>query len=74
MIHLDPKVAFVPAWLMSFILKIMSPFAYNQMVETLREAFADDNAVIPQRMAAKPELYAQLHERTAASVPWTTSL
>ncbi|KAK9842693.1 hypothetical protein WJX74_000794 [Apatococcus lobatus] len=73
LVHLDPKVSFVPSWLMTFILKVMSPFAYKQMVQVLEEAFSNPNAEIPRRMAAKPELYARLHERTAASVPWDTS-
>ena len=70
LIHLDPRVPFVPGWLMSFVLKVMSPFAYSQMVELLRDTFRDPNAAIPQRMAAKPELYARLRERTAAAVTW----
>ena len=70
LIHLDPRVPFVPGWLMSFVLKVMSPFAYKQMVELLQNTFNDPNAVIPSRMAEKPELYARLHDRVAASVPW----
>ena len=70
LIHLDPRVAFVPGWLMSFVLKVMSPFAYSQMVETLKSTFGNPEAVIPCRMAGKPELYARLHDRVAASVPW----
>lgn len=73
LVHLDPKVAFVPSWLMTFILKVMSPFAYKQMVQVLESTFSDPNAELPRRMAAKPELYARLHERTAASVPWITT-
>lgn len=70
LIHLDPRVAFVPGWLMSFILKVMSPFAYSQVVELLKNTFSDPTAVLPRRMAEKPELYARLHGRVAASVPW----
>ena len=70
LVHLDPKISMVPGWLISFVLKVMSPFAYNQIVDLLKTMFKDPSTVMARRMAGKPDLYARLHARTAASVPW----
>ncbi|KAK9818228.1 hypothetical protein WJX72_009079 [[Myrmecia] bisecta] len=67
--HVDPQLPFVPAVLVNFVLKVMSPFAYNQMKAVLRDTFARADAPLPMRVKAKPHIYARVMARVAEFIP-----
>ena len=66
MAHCKPPMA-VPSFIISFILKGMTPFVYSQMQKVLHSAFSDPTNVLPQRVQGKPELYQLVTQRVAAN-------
>ena len=66
MAHLKPPMT-VPSFIISFILKVMTPFVYSQMQKVLHSAFSDPTDPLPQRVQAKPELYELVTQRVAAN-------
>ena len=66
MAHCKPPMA-VPSFIISFILKVMTPFVYSQMQTVLHSAFSDPTNALPQRVQGKPELYELVTQRVAAN-------
>ena len=65
MVHLDPHIPYVPASLVNFVLGILAPYIYNQMLKVLDDAFKQADGVFPQRIQQQPELYGLVVERMA---------
>jgi hypothetical protein len=57
LIHLDPHIPFIPAFLLNFVLGVLAPYIFNQMRRVLDDSFADPAGEYPRRIAAQPHLY-----------------
>lgn len=66
--HINPHIPYVPPVLLNFVLKVMSPVMYQQMVKLLKKSFADPSQALPQRIQNKPELYELVRQRVAQYV------
>lgn len=62
-VHMDPHIKHVPAGLITFVLKIMSPFLFSTIQKVLKSEFDSPNKVLPTRMREKPELYGLIGPR-----------
>ena len=62
-VHMQPPVKHVPAVLLNFVLKVMSPFIYNTMNKVLKNEFNSPEKVLPTRIREKPELYGLIRPR-----------
>ena len=60
---MDPHIKHVPAALITFVLKIMSPFLFNTIQKVLKSEFDSPEKVLPTRMREKPELYGLIAPR-----------
>lgn len=63
-VHIDPHIRFVPKVLVHFVLGILAPYIYSQIVRVLDSAFADESAYV-KRIKEQPELYGLLDKRMA---------
>ena len=63
--HMDPHIKHVPAMLLNFILKVMSPFIFGTIQKVLKTEFSSPDKVLPTRMREKPELYSLIRPRIA---------
>jgi hypothetical protein len=74
--HLDPHLPFVPAFLVTFVLKVLSPYAWRAMQKVMSDWFNPDLVSNPgtlrrvphagthlKRIAEQPELYSAVQER-----------
>lgn len=61
--NLDPHVDYIPQFLVTFVLKVMSPFLYNATKRTLENNFSSPDMQLPRRMAACPEVYQRIDRR-----------
>ncbi|EIE25652.1 hypothetical protein COCSUDRAFT_60664 [Coccomyxa subellipsoidea C-169] len=64
--HLNPRLPYVPAFLVNFVLKVASPVIFKMMKKAVAELFQDPSGLFCQRMKAKPEVYAATQARTKA--------
>lgn len=55
--HLGAGTLTVPTFIITFVLKVLTPFIYNIVVKLLKKAFKKPTDPLPQRMAAKPAVY-----------------
>lgn len=62
-VHMDPHIKRVPAALITFVLKVMSPFLFNTIQKILKTEFDSPEKVLPTRMRQKPELYGLIAPR-----------
>ncbi|KAL3137283.1 hypothetical protein ABBQ32_006825 [Trebouxia sp. C0010 RCD-2024] len=62
-VHMDPHIKHVPAGLITFVLKIMSPFLFSTIQKVLKSEFDSPSKVLPTRMREKPELYGLIRPR-----------
>lgn len=62
-VHVDPHIKRVPAALITFVLKIMSPFLFNTIQKVLKSEFDSPGKDLPTRMREKPELYGLIAPR-----------
>ena len=56
----DPHISHVPAFIVNFVLGVLTPFAHRQIRRLLQDGFRDPGQPFPRRMAAHPELYDQV--------------
>lgn len=63
--HMDPHIKHVPAMLLNFVLKVMSPFIFGTIQKVLKSEFSSPDKVLPSRMREKPELYGLVSPRIA---------
>ncbi|PRW59375.1 START-like domain [Chlorella sorokiniana] len=63
MVHLDPHIPFIPAFLLNFVLGVLAPYVFNQMRHVLDTLFADEAGVYTQRIAAQPHIYEYVRQR-----------
>lgn len=63
--HMDPHIKHVPAMLLNFVLKVMSPFIFGTIQKVLKSEFSSPDKVLPCRMREKPELYGLVGPRIA---------
>ncbi|KAI7841817.1 hypothetical protein COHA_004346 [Chlorella ohadii] len=63
MVHLDPHIPFIPAFLLNFVLGVLAPYIFNQMRHVLDTLFADKAGTYMQRIAAQPHLYQYVRQR-----------
>ena len=63
--HMDPHIKHVPAMLLNFVLKVMSPFIFGTIQKVLKSEFSSPDKVLPCRMREKPELYGLVSPRIA---------
>ncbi|BDA43839.1 hypothetical protein COCOBI_05-0180 [Coccomyxa sp. Obi] len=64
--HLNPRLPFVPGFLVNFVLKVASPVIFKLMKKAVAELFQDPEGEFCRRMRAKPEVYAATRMRTLA--------
>ncbi len=55
--HLDAHTKALPAFMVSFVLKVLGPFLYKQILRLLKKNFHSPDDIIPKRMAQRAELY-----------------
>lgn len=65
LIHLDPHIPFIPAFLLNFVLGVLAPYIFNQMKKVLDGSFADPQGEYSRRIAAQPQLYGLVRRRMA---------
>ncbi|KAH7623547.1 hypothetical protein Ndes2526B_g01991 [Nannochloris sp. 'desiccata'] len=65
MVHLDPHIPYVPSSLVNFVLGILAPYIYNQMLKVLDNAFKEADGEFPKRVRDQPELYGLVEKRMA---------
>ena len=63
--HILPHIKHVPAMLLNFVLKVMSPFIFGTIQKVLKSEFSSPDKVLPCRMREKPELYGLVGPRIA---------
>jgi len=73
MVHLDPHIPYVPSSLVSFVLGILAPYIYNQMLKVLDNAFKDADGEFSRRIRDQPELYGLVEKRMAEFADELTS-
>lgn len=66
--HMDPHIKHVPAMLLNFVLKVMSPFIFSTIQKVLKSEFSSPDKVLPTRMREKPELYGLVGPRIAEHI------
>lgn len=74
MVHLDPHISYVPSSLVNFVLGILAPYIYNQMLKVLDKAFQEPDGEYPKRVRDQPELYGLVAERMAEFADQLTSV
>mmetsp|Transcript_12322 Transcript_12322/g.26605 ORF Transcript_12322/g.26605 Transcript_12322/m.26605 type:complete len:579 (-) Transcript_12322:970-2706(-) len=65
-IHVDPGFKYVPASILTFVLRVMAPFIYSSVLRLLQRTFKDPQAELPRRIGQRTELYGLVRERVAA--------
>jgi hypothetical protein len=55
--HLDAHTKHLPSFMISFVLKVLGPFLYKQVLKLLKKNFNSPEDMIPKRMAQRAELY-----------------
>jgi len=65
MVHVDPHIPYVPSSLVNFVLGILAPYIYNQMLKVLDNAFKEADGEFPKRVRDQPELYGLVEKRMA---------
>lgn len=65
MMHLDPHLAMIPAFLVNFVLGVLAPYMYREIQRVLDTSFADPGSEYNRRIAAQPELFGTLRARLA---------
>jgi hypothetical protein len=63
LIHVDPHIKYVPSMLVNFVLGILAPYIYRQMVNTLDSQFSEPDKPFPTRIREQPEFYGELERR-----------
>lgn len=63
LIHVDPHIKYIPSMLVNFVLGILAPYIYRQMVNTLDSQFSEPDKPFPTRIREQPELYQELERR-----------
>jgi hypothetical protein len=63
LIHVDPHIKYVPSMLVNFVLGILAPYIYRQMVNTLDSQFSEPDKPFPTRIREQPEFYGELQRR-----------
>ncbi|KAG2444402.1 hypothetical protein HXX76_001155 [Chlamydomonas incerta] len=63
--YVDPGIS-VPAFIISFVLKVLSPFVFGAVQKLLASAFKAADGPLPSRMRQRPELYGLVQRRTEA--------
>ncbi|KAG2493722.1 hypothetical protein HYH03_008235 [Edaphochlamys debaryana] len=62
--YIDPGIRNLPGFVISFVLKVLSPFVYTAVQKTLAAAFKSPGLPLPSRIAQRPELYDWVARRT----------
>ncbi|KAL4425457.1 hypothetical protein ABPG75_009473 [Micractinium tetrahymenae] len=65
LLHLDPHIPFIPAFLLNFVLGVLAPYVYKQVVHVLDNSFADPASIYNQRIREQPHLYGLVQQRLA---------
>jgi aromatic ring hydroxylase len=55
--------AWVPEAVITFVTAVFAPFFLSAVLKVVASAFASPAQPLPARIAARPELYAKMHER-----------
>ncbi|KAG2447134.1 hypothetical protein HYH02_007880 [Chlamydomonas schloesseri] len=63
--YVDPGIT-VPAFIISFVLKVLSPFVFGAVQKLLASAFKAADGPLPSRMRQRRELYGLVQRRTEA--------
>jgi len=66
LVHNDPNMPHVPAFLVNFALNVLSPFVYKKILTVLRDAFCGSGklaAVFQKRLQLRSELYDAVREQ-----------
>ncbi|GFR51259.1 hypothetical protein Agub_g13566 [Astrephomene gubernaculifera] len=64
--YVDTGGKHVPAVVISFVLKVFSPFIYGTVKKVLASAFGDPRGPLPSRMREQPHLYDMVRRRSEA--------
>ncbi|GLC46176.1 hypothetical protein PLESTB_001197800 [Pleodorina starrii] len=64
--YVDPGLRHVPPFIISFVLRVFSPFMYAAVKKALAAAFKSPTSPLPQRIQQRPELYDLVRRRTEA--------
>ncbi|KXZ48806.1 hypothetical protein GPECTOR_25g390 [Gonium pectorale] len=62
--YVDPGTRHVPPFIISFVLKVLSPFIYGAVKKVLASAFRTPDSPLPQRIKQRAELYDLVRKRT----------
>eukprot|EP00198_Chlamydomonas_reinhardtii_P000570 XP_001689905.1 predicted protein [Chlamydomonas reinhardtii] len=65
--YVDPGIS-VPSFIISFVLKVLSPFVFGAVQKLLASAFKAADGPLPSRMRQRPELYGLVERRTEAYI------
>ncbi|GAX74815.1 hypothetical protein CEUSTIGMA_g2262.t1 [Chlamydomonas eustigma] len=61
--HVDSGIKNVPEFLISFVLRILAPFMYRQVIALLHHTFSNPGSKLAQRLQIRSELYSMVRNR-----------